>query len=480
MTMQTQPRLKQDADYIFHEFTRSICPVCKRTIDAKVIIRDGKVFMVKKCPDHGDFTALTYSDADEYLRLSRYNKPGTMPLHFETSSVEGCPTDCGLCPEHQQHTCLALIEVNTACNLDCPICFANAGPGYNLTRDDVSFMLDKFVEAEGNPEVVQFSGGEPTIHPELLDFIQIAKDKGVRHIMVNTNGVRIAEDADFAERLAALNPIVYLQFDGFEEATHLAIRGKDLRETKSRALDRLEALGLNVILVAAIEHGINEHEIGAIVEFGVKHPAVRGVNFQPVTHVGRHPDFDPSKRITIPDVIKGVVSQTNGMFVRSDFVPVPCCFPTCQSISYAWVDDGEVTPLARLVNVEDYLDYITNRTMPEMTEDVLHSLESMWSSSVAPGSTKLAADFCSVCELPRAFDADEVRRRIFAVTIKDFLDAYTFNVKTVMKCCIGELVPDGRIIPFCAFNSVGYREEVRDWMKQRALKRRAEAAALRD
>ena len=170
MALQT----KRDADHIFYELTRSICPVCRDTVDAQILIQDGRVVMRKRCPKHGWFNSLISSDAEMYLNSLRYNKPGTMPLGYSTEVVDGCPKDCGLCPEHKQHTCLAPIEVNTGCNLACTTCFANAGPGFNLTLDQVDFMLDQFVRTEGDPEVVQFSGGEPTIHPQLLEMIRMA------------------------------------------------------------------------------------------------------------------------------------------------------------------------------------------------------------------------------------------------------------------------------------------------------------------
>ena len=300
-------RVKQDADYIFHELTRSICPECKTVIDAQIIIRDNKVFMRKRCPEHGWFEGIISSDAEMYVDSVKFNKPGTIPLEFSTEVKDGCPLDCGLCPEHKQHMCLALIEVNTACNLNCPVCFANAGIGYSLTLQQVEGMLDRFVETEGDPEVLQFSGGEPTIHPQLFDMIQAAQDRGIRQVMVNTNGVRLAHDDKFLAGLAKLDPVIYFQFDGLRRETYQIIRGEDLLDTKMKALDRINQAGLNAVLVAAIEHDVNVDEVGAIVEFGLKHPAVKGVVLQPVTHVGRHIDFDPMKRVTIPDVIHGIV-----------------------------------------------------------------------------------------------------------------------------------------------------------------------------
>ena len=192
---------KKDADYVFYELTRSICPNCKRVIDAKILLRDNKVFMAKRCPDCGPFEALVYADAEAYTSFGKFNKPGTIPLAYGTEIKEGCPYDCGLCPDHQQHTCLGIIEVNSACNMDCPLCFAEAGPGFSLTLEEVEAMLDDFVRTEGNPEVVQFSGGEPTIHPQIIDFVQAAKDRGIPFVMINTNGKRIARDDRFLEQL---------------------------------------------------------------------------------------------------------------------------------------------------------------------------------------------------------------------------------------------------------------------------------------
>ncbi len=467
---------KRTADSIFYELTRSLCPECKTLIDAQIHLKEGRVIMRKRCKDHGWFEALISPDAEGYVNSLKYNKPGTIPLEFTTEVKDGCPYDCGLCPEHKQHTCLAIIEVNTGCNLACPTCFANAGAGYNLTMEEVELMLDRFVKTEGDPEVVQFSGGEPTLHPLLFDMIRMAQDKGIRHVMINTNGRRIAQEPAWARRLAELNPMIYLQFDGLEDDTYLKLRGEPLATEKLAALDTLADLDLNTILVPAVERGVNEHELGPLVRFALEHPAVRGLNIQPVTHTGRHLPFDPLDRVTIPEVIQRIEDQTDGTFLKSDFVPVPCCHPGCQSVTYAYVDDdGQVTPLPRILNVDDYLDYITNRSWPDPSAEIRHALESLWSSSAAPGTDTMADHFsCASCDIDLAASGSELAKRIFAISIKDFMDAYTFDVKKLMKCCVEIIAPDGRMIPFCAYNNVGYREEVRDAMKlERARQRLA-------
>ena len=183
----------------------------------------------------------------------------------------GCPYDCGLCPDHQQHTCLGIIEVNSACNMNCPLCFSEAGPGFSLTLEEVEEMLDDFVRTEGNPEVVQFSGGEPTIHPQIIDFVRAAKARNIPFVMINTNGKRIAHDDRFLDQLNEVRPSLYFQFDGFDSETYRIIRGEpDILEEKLRALDRLAQIGLNVTLVPAIERGVNEHEIGKIIDFAIR------------------------------------------------------------------------------------------------------------------------------------------------------------------------------------------------------------------
>ncbi len=273
---------REGTDEVFVEYTKSICPVCKVVVDAEVNIRDDKVYLRKTCRAHGRFEALVYGDARMYLDSTRFNKPGSVPLQFQTEIVDGCPSDCGLCPQHKQHACLGMIEVNTHCNLDCPICFADSGhhpDGYSITLEQCERMLDAFVAAEGEPEVLMFSGGEPTIHKQIIDFVDAAQARPIKAVILNTNGIRLASDRRFAAALAArIRPGhhigIYLQFDGFDERTHREIRGKDLREIKRRALDNCAEAGLTVTLVAAVERGLNDHELGAIIRHGIAHPAV--------------------------------------------------------------------------------------------------------------------------------------------------------------------------------------------------------------
>jgi uncharacterized radical SAM superfamily Fe-S cluster-containing enzyme len=292
--------------------------------------------------------------------------------------------------------------------------------------------------------------------------LRMAKEKGINLVMLNTNGIRIAKDDKFLAGLADLTPTIYLQFDGFSKQTQQLLRGQDILATKLQALDRLAQAGLDVVLVPAIDKAVNHSEIGDIVRFAVKHRAVRGIAFQPVTHAGRFGNFNPLDWETIADVIHGIAKQTDGMFVESDFIPVPCCHPTCRSATYAYIEKRKVTPLPRVVPVDKYLDYITNRTLPEVRPEILQALEGLWSASAVPGTTPTTKRFlCAACGLPFPNETAYLKAHIFMIVVQDFADAYTVDLNVLRKCCIGELVPDGRIIPFCAYNSLGYREQVR-------------------
>jgi len=474
---------------IFWEFTRGLCPQCKKLVDARVIIRDDKVYLRKRCPEHGEAEALIFSDAKLYVDIARYNKPGSLPMAFASEISDGCPYDCGLCPDHQQHSCLGIIEINNTCNLDCPVCFNSSGThhpkngtAFELTYEQVETILDNYVRFEGSPEALQFSGGEPTLHPQLLDFVALAKEKGIRYVMINSNGIKIAHDDKLLEGLARLRPIIYMQFDGFETETNRAIRGKaNLLDDKLLALDRLAQANVRVVLVPAIERGVNDHEIGKIVEFGLGHPAVFGINFHCVFHVQRHLPADPLQRMTVPDIVHGIEAQTEGLFTLKDFVPVPCCMPTCSFVTYALFQDDNVIPIPRMIPVDQYLDYVKNRTLPSLSDDLLAVLERLWSSSAQVGSDRAALDVaaavgnlptvaasrsgdrCPSCHvsLPLSqHSSTDLARHVFMLSVRDFMDTDTFSVKNAMKCCIGFLTTDGRMIPFCTYNTIGYREKV--------------------
>src|SRR4051794_34000555 len=351
------------SEYTFLGTTRSLCPQCRRLVDAKIIVREGRVYFRKKCPEHGAVEDFVCSDVAYYDR-HEFDQPARTPRKYGVEPDKGCPYDCGLCTEHEQHTCIALVEITSNCNLKCPMCFAESGPG----GDHIDFatyqrMVDRYVYLEGFADVLQLSGGEPTLHPDLVRMVRYAYEQPIAAVMINTNGIRLAKDAGLVEALAPMRDRleIYLQFDGLENATHQALRGEALLETKLTALEALRRHGLRTTLVCTVDHNTNLHEVGAVVKFGLERPHVRGVSFQLATYCGRHlAPGDLERRATMPDVVKGLVAQTGGLVAESDFYPLPCAHPNCHLMCYLYRGGQSVTPINRIIDVTKHMDLIAN------------------------------------------------------------------------------------------------------------------------
>lgn len=263
--------MNNERNYIYYDHTISLCVECHKQISAKIIFEDGKVFLTKKCNEHGFQKVLIATDIEYYKQIRNYNKKSEYPIKPHTETIYGCPYDCGICPDHEQHSCLSLIEITDRCNLTCPTCYASSSPthGRHRTLEEVEFMFDAIVASEGEPDVVQISGGEPTIHPQFFEILDIAKKKPIKHLMLNTNGIQIANDFEFAKRLASYMPDfeIYLQFDSFKPEALKKLKGRDLTKIRMKALENLNKLNLSTTLVVTLEKGLNDDEIGKIIEF---------------------------------------------------------------------------------------------------------------------------------------------------------------------------------------------------------------------
>jgi len=462
-------------DHTFLGTTQSLCPECLALVPAKIISRGRRVYFRKTCPTHGVREDFVCSDVGLYDQM-QYSLPGKLPRQFGTVPARGCPYDCGLCTEHEQHTCVGLVEMTSACNLKCPMCFASSGPGgTHLSFDACRVAIDRLVEAEGRPEVLQLSGGEPTIHPEFVRVLDYACSLPIDVVMVNTNGLRLAHDPALVGALAAQGKRVevYFQLDGFTEATSTRLRGESLVETKLRALEALGRAGVRVTLVMTLQGGVNEHEIGDVVKFGLERRWVTGVSLQPATYSGRFalPD-DLERRVTFPDVIRAVAGQTGGIFREDDFLPLPCAHPNCHSLTYAFrPEGGPVVPLTRFIDARNHLEILANGILfsRERARDLIvaylgklgccgHDVERDAAAAVAREGdgdgfrSRAAVDFFG-----RALSQTLSSADVFRVTITSFLDAFNFDVRRLMKCCVHHVLPGGHIIPFCAYN-VLYRE----------------------
>lgn len=422
-------------------------------MSAKIVFENSKVFMIKNCPDHGHEKVLLATDIDYYKRIRNYNKRSEIPLKFNTPTLYGCPYDCGLCPDHEQHSCLSLIEITDRCNITCPTCYAESSPhfGRHRTLDEVKKMLDVVVENEGNPDVVQISGGEPTIHPQFFEILDEAKKRPIKHLMLNTNGIRIAREEDFVKRLATYMPDfeIYLQWDSLDNKVLNKLRGADLKDIRLKALEHLNKYDLSTTLVVTLQRGVNTSEIGSIIDFALKQPCVRGVTFQPTQVAGRNEEFDPIKeRYTLTEVRQDILDQTT-VFNSDDLIPVPCN-PDALVMGYALKLDGEVIPLTRYINPADLLDNSKNTIVYEQDERLHQYVLKMFSTANSVDS--IATDVNQLlCCLPFVKAPNLSYNNLFRVIIMNFVDAYNFDVRAIKKSCV-HIVHNDKMIPFETMN----------------------------
>jgi uncharacterized radical SAM superfamily Fe-S cluster-containing enzyme len=449
--------------YLFYDVAVSICSTCYRKVEGKIVFEDGNVFMLKRCPAHGGERVLMADDVDYYRRCREvFLKPPEMPNVFNTPVRWGCPYDCGLCTDHQQHSCLTLVELTDACNLRCPICYAGSGPARLTFRSvaDVERMLDAVVRNEGQPDVVQLSGGEPTLHPEFFAIVEAAKRRPIKHLMVNTNGIRIAQDEAFAERLATFMPgfEVYLQFDSLEAAPLRELRGADLRSVRQRALERLNRLNISTTLVVTVKRGANDGELGRIVEFALQQPCVRGVTFQPIQAAGRLDGFDPSQhRLTLTEVRRRILEQT-AVFQPEDIIPVPC-HPDSLAMAYALKMQDRTVPLTGLMDPRILIDGGRNTVLFEQDDAIKQAVFTLFATNLSPESQATSLRDLLCC-LPQVAIPDGLGyANVFRLMIVQFIDAYSFDVRSVKKTCVHIVHPDGRLIPFDTYN-LFYRDDL--------------------
>jgi uncharacterized radical SAM superfamily Fe-S cluster-containing enzyme len=502
----------QFRDYTFVGTTQSFCPDCLNSaqvrtghsgsqsksrddslsvglVPAKIINRGGRVYFRKRCSRHGIREDFVCSDASWFDRRE-FSTPAKEPRWMAIEPSRGCPFDCGLCTEHEQHTCLGVLEITSSCNLECPMCYAASAPGgRHLSYDECCRAIDCLVEAEGRPEVLQLSGGEPTIHPDFLEIFKYACRQPIDIVMINTNGIRLARDAAFLETVAEWRhrAEIYLQFDSFDDAVYRQLRGELLAETKLRAIEALGAARMRTILVCTVQAGVNDHEIGAIVRFAQKRPWITGVSFQPASYVGRTVlPQELERRVTFPDVIRGVTEQCSEVWRETDFSPLPCAHPNAHTLAYAYRAGGDVVPLARFIDVVQHLDLLSGAitfTRSRARELVTKLIERQCCGSggcgcdtggvggLAESSALNGEPRGNGSEVPSAAAspsiAGEFFRRVmaedvspadvFRITTTSFMDAYNFDIRQAMKDCVHFVLPTGHIIPFSAYNLL-YRD----------------------
>jgi uncharacterized radical SAM superfamily Fe-S cluster-containing enzyme len=429
--------------------TQSFCPECLATIPA--MIREGSsgAIMEKQCPDHGTFHAVVSSDFDTYQGLCQSARKVTRPDRYGVHADKGCPADCGLCPSHEQHTCLAILEITSRCDLGCPVCLASSLPvGQDLQVHAAEAALRTLIRNEGRPPPLQLSGGEPSLHGDLETIIEVASSLGYEKIEIDTNGRRLSHDPSFAGQLreAGLSQ-VYLQMDGLDSDISESIRGADLVEDKHRAIENCKREGLQVALSVTVVPGVNEHCLWQMIRFGMEQ-GLTGINFQSVTLSGRFPELlcQGPERFTLGHFIHGVERQSDGRLLASELTPLPCPDPRCGVMTYALVLKGELVPLNRILEGDPLLEHVADMND---WDAVIRQVQ----LEAACGCGSTAACSGPPADLLALFDEADY----YSIGFHGMMDAFNFDLDRARHCCIHELTPDGRLIPFCLYN-IKYRE----------------------
>lgn len=495
---------RKNRPYEFYDTTSSVCSTCLYPVEAKIIFKNNHVYMDKWCPIHGSERVLMMDDAGYYRSCREvYVKRPEMPENFSTPMQYGCPYDCGLCPDHMQHSCLTIVEITDVCNLDCPVCFADSGTSRETSLPHLFYrhksfatvkaMLDTVVACEGEPDVVQLSGGEPTLHPELFAILEYIQTLPIRHVMINTNGIRLAKEPEFAARLAdyaywlqhsekVQGLEIYLQFDSLDDAHMVALRGAKLARIHEQALANLDAHNLSTTLVATIKKGLNDGEMGRIIEHALSFRCIRGVSFQPLSEAGRvewdeaiiNTKQDSKQRLTISELRRNIAEQSD-VFTLEDIVPVPCN-PDTLAMGYALKTHAEasatpstvvtasVVPLTRYLTPDVIMNGGANTILFEQNLEVQTTAKAQLIKVLSTNHSPESQANCLselLCCLPK-IDAPHLSyENVFRVMIVQFMDAQNLDIRALKKSCIHFAQADGTMIPFESFN-LFYRDDRRD------------------
>ncbi|HNR01980.1 MAG TPA: radical SAM protein [Anaerolineaceae bacterium] len=431
--------------------TRSVCPVCLKGIPARRVQYGDNVYLEKNCPQHGFYRTILWRGSPVYTDWKREKIPNHPEKPF-TSVEAGCPYDCGLCPEHRQQPCCVLLEVTSRCDLGCPVCFASSGEeaSADVSLSTISMWYDRMLEA-GGPYNIQITGGEPCVRDDLPQIIRMGREAGFTYFQLNTNGLRIANDRDYLTKLkdAGLN-VVYLQFDGTNDAIYRAIRGKPLIDLKRKVIEKCREIELGVVLVPTIVPGVNDDDLGNIVRFALNgYPVIRSIHLQPISYFGRYPTAPKDEnRITIPEILHSMEEQTHGLVKVADFQPKGSENSYCSfHCTYVIMPDGSLQPVKHQQD---------SGSCCKKPEDAKHALARS-KAFVARTWPFPAQSDSTPCIEPVSMGGwdlfiERARTHLFSISGMAFQDAWTMDLDLLQDCCITVADPEGKLIPFCAYN----------------------------
>ncbi|MEM5793751.1 MAG: radical SAM protein [Candidatus Aenigmatarchaeota archaeon] len=482
------------------KITESICPENPfEKLSAELFVDDfNRVMIRKNCLSHGSFDDVYWSDFAQFERAERFRDLGdgvALPRKIE----KGCPYDCGLCENHRSRTTLLIIDVTNRCNLTCPVCFAYAGAKgyvYEPSKEQIEKILEYAQEVNYPVKVraLQFSGGEPTVREDLPELIKLAKQKGYKHVEVNTNGIVIAKKgaAYIKELKKAGMSTFYLQFDGLKPEIYEKTRGLNLLPIKQKVIESAREAGLDsVVLVMTLVGGVNEDQLGEIIRYGAKNSdVVRCINVQPVSITGRIEKNERERmRITLSDFTRLCEEQTYGQVKREDFYPVPTinilgkilnyylkggeryypeftAHPHCGLATFVFTKGEKVIPITHYIDIDKlYSELKENLEKIERTKEIPSKLK-LFYTFLKNAKIKFFSKLPKLYPLLKSgsYEASgKFMRSLLMIGGMHFMDPYNFDLERVQSCCIHYGVPDkkekARLVPFCTMNSI-HREAI--------------------
>ncbi len=443
--------------------TQSLCPECLEKIKADRVLCGNHVYLEKTCPIHGSFSTVIWKGEPQFIHWKRPKIPKSPPVAFHDIE-KGCPYDCGFCPDHRQRSCTIILEVTGRCNLHCPVCYADSGNHAQAdpSMDTIHAWFQRAYQAAGNCNI-QLSGGEPTLRDDLPEIVGIGKKTGFHFIQINTNGVRAACDKAYVKDLKNAGVVsAFLQFDGVSDDVYVKLRGRKLLEEKLASIEAFGENDIGVVLVPTLVSGVNTHQVGEILKAAVKwSPVVRAVHFQPVSYFGRHFPINGDRlRLTLPELMRSIENQTDGMFKVSQFKPPGCENARCSFHgNYMIMPEGKVIsmqksgtccdpPMSAEKGAFKAISYVARQWASPLKPDL--SMVSKASCGCSGSETACQTDNSSLIRLEDFLE--RARTHTFSVSAMAFQDVWNLDLERVKDCCIHVMATNGALVPFCLYN----------------------------
>ncbi len=458
--------------------TQSICSRCGAIVPAKTVTDGRDVYFHKFCSEHGETRVFVRSDLEDYLRSQRYVKSAWKPETFMGDARTRCPEGCGFCERHEQHLCIPIIEITNRCDLVCPVCINASGRDtrkpfhpWDLSLEELRHLLDKTIEAERQLDVINLSGGEPLLHPQLLEMIDEALSrKEIIRVSLSTNGLRFLDEPRLLQELHKRHIVISLQFDGFEENIYKDLRGRPILREKLEILDMLKDCGITTSLTMTAAGGVNDDQFPKMLDYLFGHDHVVSLMVQPVAFVGRGANLSGKLgRLTIPDIVRLLDGAGYPAVKTEDFLPLPCSHPLCFSLAFfLMLDGGGVVSISRLTDASTLMDSLSNRVIYGLDSGEHEKLKKMiydlWSGPLGavPDSQAILSTLRNIlremsnpstyCSFDARWAFTLAERKVKSIFIHSFQDGDTFDMARIRRCCQAYPQPDGKLIPACVHN----------------------------